>query len=121
LESNLRSPSLLLNGSTTTNFVGDFIFIRLPNGLRPKQTDQVVPTWNVWDEVLPNTLFRLCVQTLSNSGSVCIVQSGEYAHTKIIRESAEKQNNFKHVQSYTVILSEPLWRAESDVQVCFCN
>lgn len=92
-------------------------FVYLPTDLRTHADVKEVPIWNRWDPLLPTHFFSMSKQSLVDDGFLAVLHSGEFSHATSIFTAAEGKSYFKHVQSYTILLPKPLWKANSNLQV----
>lgn len=77
-----------------------------------------MPSWNEWDGDLPFHFFNSMGQLLADDGFLAVLSVAEnFDHRRKIFEAAERRQKFKIVQSYSVILSSPLYKVGSDFQV----
>lgn len=67
--------------------------------------------------VCPGILNFFSKQYLSDKGFVAVLHSGQFSHASAIHSAAEWKGVFKPVQTYTILLPKPLWKASHDFQV----
>src|SRR5450759_3818850 len=72
-------------------------------------------SWNKWDSQLLG-LFKFVNHLVANDGYVAILHSGEHLHKSCIYTAADAAN-FKLLQSYFVVLPEPMWLSDKPMQV----
>ncbi|CAM6096077.1 unnamed protein product [Calypogeia fissa] len=113
----LQRSAPKLNGQTMKEQFADMGIIFLPNGVRAHVEDKQVPEWNVWDDSVPVHFFQFMDKFLPDNGFLAIVHSEEFEHTRKVRDAANDKSKFKHVCSFQVLLSTPMFREHVDVQV----
>ena len=97
-----------------------FGFIALPTNLRVSRQDPNVPSWNVWNDLLPPYFFNSMGQLLADDGFLAVLSMGEnFDHRRKIFDAATRKGRYKIAQSYSVILSSPLYKVGTDIQVTF--
>ena len=116
----LRKRNCTVGGVPWKQTAADFAFISLPTNLRVRRQDLNVPPWNVWDDETPSTFFTAMTTALDDKGFAGVLSVGDnFHHRRKIFEAAERKGRFKIAQSYSVILSSPLYNTGSDLEVIF--
>lgn len=113
----LRNKAIIVDRKPASRTAFHLGFYYFPTNLHLHMSDKDVPDWNRWNPNMPEHFFKISRQYLADDGFLEILHSGQFARTQTIYAAIGDRAMFCVLQSYSVIVPVPFWKANSNIQV----